>query len=81
MQYKIKANKKMNNLFYMDDLKLHARNADELERNFKSGKSFSHDICMKFGRDKCTKATFRRGKLISNKNIILDVDTVMKEFC
>ena len=76
--YKIKE-QKISHLFYMDDLKLYARNDEELEGLLKTVKSFSDDIGMQFGLDKCAKATFKRGKLVDSENIILEVDTVIKE--
>ena len=63
----------------MDDLKLYAQNDGELEGLLKSVKSFSDDIGMTFGLDKCAKATFNRGKLISTENVVLDDVTVIKE--
>ena len=76
--YKIKE-QKISHLFYMDDLKLYARNDEELEGLLKFVKSFSDDIGMQFGLDKCTKATFKQGKLVDKENIILEVDKVIKE--
>lgn len=70
---------KINHLFYMDDLKLYARNDDELEGLLKTVKAFSDDIGMEFGLDKCAKASFKRGKLVNTDNIILDDDSVIKE--
>lgn len=40
----------------MDDLKLFARNDDELEGLFQIVKSFSDDSGMSYGLDKCAKA-------------------------
>jgi len=76
--YKI-MDKKINHLFYMDDLKLYAQNDDELERLLKTVKDFSDDIGMKFGLDKCAKATFKQGKLVTSDNIKLSIDTVIKQ--
>ena len=63
----------------MDDLKLFAKNDQQLEGLLTTVKEFSNDICMEFGLDKCAKATFKRGKLISSAGIKLDVDTTIKE--
>ena len=63
---------KHNKLFYMDDLKLSAKNDHQLEGLLNIVKQFSHDIGMELGLDKCSKATFFRGKLLKAKNIILD---------
>lgn len=71
--------RRINHLFYMDDLKLYASNDDELEGLLKTVKAFSDDIGMEFGLSKCAKATFKRGKLVRTKNIVLDDDSVIKE--
>ena len=63
---------KHNKPFYMDDLKLFAKNDQQLEGLLNIVKQFSHDIGMELGLDKCSKATFFRGKLLKAKNIILD---------
>ena len=63
----------------MDDLKLYARNDNELEGLLKTVKAFSDDIGMEFGLDKCAKASFKRGKLSTTDNIFLDDDTIIKE--
>ena len=46
-------------LFYMDDLKLYAKNDGDLEGLLATVKRFSDDINMEFGLDKCAKATFK----------------------
>ena len=76
--YKI-SNKKINHLFYIDDLKLYACNDYELEGLLKTVKTFSDDIGMEFGLDKCAKATFKRGQLESADNVVLDDELVIKE--
>ena len=55
--------KTINHLFYMDDLKLYAKNDKELESLHSTVKQFSDDIGMEFGLDKRAKATFIKGKL------------------
>ena len=42
-------------------------------------KTFSDDIKMEFGLDKCAKATFKRGRLTNTTYLELDVNTVIKE--
>ncbi|XP_042889217.1 uncharacterized protein LOC122264411 [Penaeus japonicus] len=71
--------KVLNHLFYMDDLKLFAKNDQQLEGLLTTVKEFSNDICMDFGLDKCAKASFVRGKLRESTPIQLDIDTVIKE--
>ena len=63
---------KHNKPFYMDDLKLFAKNDQQLEGLLNIVKQFSHDIGMELGLDKCSKSTFSRGKLLKAKNITLD---------
>ena len=71
---------KISHLFYTDDLKLHGKNNYELEGLLRTVKTFSDDIGMIFGLDKCAKATFIRGKFeIYYSSIVLDVDTKIKE--
>ena len=76
--YKIN-NKKINHLFYMDDLKLYACSDYELEGLLKTVKVFSDDIEMEFGLDKCAKGTFKRGKLEGADNVVLDDESVIRE--
>ena len=71
--------KKINHLFYMDDLKLYAQNDGELEGLLKTVKAFIDDIGMEFGLDKCAKATFKRGKLVTSENIELSDDTIIMQ--
>ena len=75
--YKIE-NKVIDHLFFMDDLKLYAKNDSELEGLLHTVKKFSDDIGMSFGLDKCAKATFARGKMIKAPNVKLDNDNVIR---
>ena len=63
----------------MHDLKLHGKNDYELDRLLKTLKTYSDDIGMIFGLDKCAKATFIRGKLKYTSSIVLDTDMKIKE--
>ena len=69
----------INHLFYMDDLKLFAKNDRDLEGLLCTVKQFSDDIGMEFGLNKCAKATFVRGKLTKKESVTLDLDTVIRE--
>lgn len=62
---------KVNHLLYVDDLKLLAKNDKELEKQLEIVKSFSDDIKMEFGLEKCAKTTFIKGKLSKSKNVSL----------
>ena len=71
--------KKINHLFYMNDLKLYGKNNDKSEELLKTVKAFSDDIGMEFWLDKCAKASFQRVKIVSSKNVVLDDDSLIKE--
>ena len=71
--------KKISHLFYMDDLKTFAKNNNQQEGLLQTVKTFSDDICMQFGLDKCAKATFKKGKLSSTSDLQLQPDTIIKE--
>ena len=47
----------------MDDLKLYSRNPDQLDGLLHTVRTFSDDIRMKFGLDKCAVAHFVNGNL------------------
>ena len=70
---------KTNHLFYIDDLKLYAKNDYKLDGLLKTVKTFSDDLGMAFGLDKCAKETFVRGRLKYTSSIVLDADTKIKE--
>ena len=75
--YKIYDNT-INHLF-MDDLKLFAKNDQQLQGLLNIIKQFSDDIRMEVGLAKCPKATFSRGKLLKANNITLDTTTIIKD--
>ena len=50
-------------LLYIDDLKLIAKSEEEFQKQIHTVKTFSDDINMEFGLEKCVKITFKRGKL------------------
>ena len=66
-------------LFCMDDLKLYLKNDQEQVGEPKIMKQFSDDIVMGFGLEKCAKASFKKGKLASTVNIVIDDDTEIQE--
>ena len=59
-------------MFYIDDLKLHAKDDSEIEGLLRILKGFSDDIGMEFGLSNCPKATFKRGKLEKSDHVQLD---------
>ena len=58
----------------MDDLRLYNKNDQEQVGELKIVKRFSDDIGMGFGLEKCAKANFKKGKLASTGNIVIDDD-------
>ena len=57
----------ISHLLYMDDLKLIAQSEEELKKQIQTVKSFSDDINMEFGLEKCAKIKFKRGKQLTYK--------------
>ena len=51
----------------------------EFEGLLRIVKGFSDDISMEFGLSKCTKATFKRGKLEKSDRVQLDEETMIKD--
>ena len=70
---------KISHLLYMDDLKLIAKSEEELQTHIQSVKTFSDDINMEFGLEKCVKITFKRGKLTHLQNIVIDTNREIQE--
>ena len=58
----------------MDDLKLIAKSEEELQKQIQTVKTFSDDINMEFGLEKCAKITFKRGKLTHSQNLVIDTN-------
>ena len=71
--YKItRQNDVISHLLFMDDLKLYASNDNQLMNQIHMVKTFSDDIQMNFGIEKCNKLTICRGKILHTENIILN---------
>jgi len=68
----------ISHLLFMDDLKIYASNDKQLESMLNIVKTFSDDIKMTFGFDKCYKLTIIRGKIIGPQNIILNTGEELK---
>jgi hypothetical protein len=66
-------------LLYMDDLKLIAKSEEELRKRVYTVKTFSDDIHMDFGLEKCAKITFKKGKLIHLQNLVIDMNRDIQE--
>ena len=61
--YKLsRSQEKVNHLMYMDDIKLFAKNENELEILMHTVRIYSRDIGMEFGIDKCAILVMKSGK-------------------
>ena len=63
----------------MHDLKLFAKNYQQLQGLLDIVKQFSDDIRMEFGPDECAKSTFYREKLHKAKKFTLDNTAIIKD--
>uniref|UniRef100_H3ASI5 Reverse transcriptase domain-containing protein n=1 Tax=Latimeria chalumnae TaxID=7897 RepID=H3ASI5_LATCH len=61
----------VSHLFYMDDLKLYAKNSEQPQSMLELVSSFSNSIAMELGVDKCAVLCTKRGKLERHDNIQL----------
>lgn len=60
---------KIEHLLYMDDLKLFAKNDNEMNILIDTVKVFSTDINMQFGYDKCARVTYNRCRIKQTENM------------
>jgi hypothetical protein len=63
----------------MDDLKLIGKSEEQLQKQIQTVKTFSGDIHMEFGLEKCAKIAFKRGKLIHSQNLVIDFNKEIQE--
>jgi len=63
----------------MDDLKLIAKSEEELHKQIQTVKTFSDDIHMEFGLEKCAKIAFKRAKLVHWQNLVIDINREIQE--
>ena len=81
--YYVGKGRKSNNLvshsFFVDDLKLFASNEKQLNSLLETVATFSRDIGMSFGLDKCAKLTITKGKRSSTENVQLSTGDLIKE--
>jgi hypothetical protein len=63
----------------MDDLKLIAKSEEEFRKQIQTVKTFSDDIHMDFGLEKCAKITFKKRKLIQSHNLVIDFNREIQE--
>jgi len=65
---------KISHLLYIDDLKVTAKSEEEIQKQIQIVKTFSDDILMEFGLEKCPKITFKGGKLTHSQNLVIDIN-------
>ena len=70
---------KVNHLLFMDDLKLYAKNEDQLSMLVRTVHMFSNDIGMEFGMKKCGVLTLKQGKIVRGEGIKLMDGEMMNE--
>ena len=70
---------KLNNLLYMDDLKLFAKSEEQIDTLVRIVHVFSTEIGMEFAMKKCGILTMKRGKVVRCEGIMLPNNEVMKE--
>ena len=63
----------------MDDLKLIAKSEEELQKQIQTVETFSDDINMEFGLEKCAKITFKRAKPTHLQNLVINANRVIQE--
>ena len=73
-----KKGKRINHLLFMDDLKLFAKNADQIDSLVNRVRIFSEDIKMEFGLSKCGVLTIKRGKVVESDGLCMPDGTMMK---
>ena len=70
---------RINHLLFMDDLKLFAKNQDQIDSLVQTVHLFSEDIGMQFGLNKCGVLVLKRGKIVKQNGITLPNGQMMKE--
>ncbi|KAI5692620.1 hypothetical protein M8J77_008093 [Diaphorina citri] len=66
----------LNHLLYIDDLKLYAKNKDQLASLMNTVLKFTTDIKMEFGLDKCAHISIEHGKVIDTETLELMLNDV-----
>ena len=66
--YQFKPSVVINHLLYMDDLKLYAKNEEQLHRMIAEVKHYTDRMKMRFGTEKCKIVHIVRGKLKTNSS-------------
>ena len=70
---------KISHLLFMDDLKMFAKNKNEIDSLVSTVQMISQDIGMQFGVKKCGVTVMKRGKLVESEDIELTNGESIKE--
>lgn len=70
--YEIDGENKVSHLLYMDDLKIFGKSEEQMRQAMHIVKTFSDDIRMEFGLEKCATVVFKGGKRIHGRNLQLN---------
>ena len=73
-----KKRERINHLLFMDDLKLFAKNVDQIEILVNAVRIFSEDIKMEFGLSKCGVLIMKRGKVVESDGLRMPDGTMMR---
>ena len=73
-----KGGEKINHLLFMNDLKLFAKNEEQIDSLVNSVRIFSDDIKMEFGLSKCAVLIMKRGKVVTREGIDMPNGKMMK---
>ena len=77
--YKVKkGGKKINHLLFMNDLKLFAKNEDQIDSLVNTVRIFSENIKMEFGLPKCGVLIMKRAKVVKREGISIPDGKMMK---
>jgi hypothetical protein len=63
----------------MDDLKLYANSTEQMQQLLEITKTFSQDVCMSFGIEKCKAVQLRKGKLINTERYHISEEEIRNE--
>jgi len=56
-----------------------AKSEEEPQKQIQTVKTFSDDIHMEFGLEKCAKIAFKKGKLVHSQNLVIDINREVQE--
>ena len=73
-----KKGKRINHLLFMDDLKLFAKNVDQIDSLVNTIRIFSEDIKMEFGLSKYGVLIMKRGKVVESDGLCMPDGTMMR---